>query len=307
VADDALQARLDRFIDERGSWRSNIYLRDGIWTIADRRVSDSGLRRTLQVTADLARAPLETLRVIDLACEEGAVGIELARQGAHVVGVEGREVHVARARFVKEALGLDDYEVVHDDVRNVTADKYGEFDVVLCLGILYHLDAPDVFEFVDQLGRMCKGLMILNTQFSLAAKTSHAFRDERYWGRRFSEHRPRSRPEERAASLRSSLDNTESFWLTLPSLYNLLARAGFTSVLESRIPRPRERARDRVMLAAIKGERQEVISMPDIDDASAQWPEREKHLPTVQSARGEMKRIARRIGLADVRHRLWRS
>ena len=67
--------------------------------------------------------------------------------------MEGREANVAKAQFVKEALGLNRLKFVHDDVRNLGREKYGIFDIVICSGILYHLDSPDVFHFVKRIAR----------------------------------------------------------------------------------------------------------------------------------------------------------
>ena len=76
------------------------------------------------------------LRILDLACLEGLFSLELAMQGARVVGVEIREGNLTKARFAAEALGVSGVEFVRDDVRNVDAGRYGRFDVILCSGIL---------------------------------------------------------------------------------------------------------------------------------------------------------------------------
>ena len=49
------------------------------------------------------------------------------------MGVEIREASIEKARFVKDVLALDNLELAQDDVRSLTAEKYGIFDVVLCL------------------------------------------------------------------------------------------------------------------------------------------------------------------------------
>jgi 2-polyprenyl-3-methyl-5-hydroxy-6-metoxy-1,4-benzoquinol methylase len=74
-----------------------------------------------------------------------------------VVALEGRQANLEKARFVKGILDLDHLELVLDDVRNLNKDRYGFFDVVLCLGILYHLDTPDVMNFVEK--RVLRKLM----------------------------------------------------------------------------------------------------------------------------------------------------
>jgi SAM-dependent methyltransferase len=244
------------------------------------------------MVSDLLGGSLEDIRVIDLACEEGLFGIELARRGAKVLGVEGRAGNVARAHFAKSALGLDSYEVVQDDVRNVTRDKYGEFDVVLNLGILYHLDAPDVFELVYGLSDMCTRFMFLSTHYGHFARRHHTFRGQTYWGAPYPEHRPDTTAQQRLALMRASLDNPVSFWPTLPSLLNLLSDAGFTSVLEARSPRdaPGEQPGSLVNLVAMKGERFEMPSGSRAPSrAPARWPEKEKRrIHPTQTLRGQL-------------------
>lgn len=274
----------------------NIHLGDDVWTITDGQlVENSKLRRVVQLAADTAApASLDQLRVIDLACEGGVYGIELARRGAAVLGVEGRAVHVERARFAAQELGLDNYEVEQADVRAVRLENHGQFDVVLCLGILYHLDCPDLFEFVHELGRICRGFMILDTQVSLTPRERREHGGNEYHGSMYPEHSPGASEAERIGKLRASLDNSGSFWLTHSSLYNLLADAGFTSVLETRFPRPAERHADRVTLVAHKGEHQAVPSGKRTEDRRMRWPEKEPlSRDLAQTARG---RIKSRIG-----------
>ncbi|MCY7392413.1 MAG: hypothetical protein LH647_13305 [Leptolyngbyaceae cyanobacterium CAN_BIN12] len=90
------QAIVDRF----GEWTAhNIYLSGGVYTIGNQIVGDEvKLRRITQLVADIAKKPLPELRVLDLACLEGLYGIELARHGAEVVGIEGREANSAPSR-----------------------------------------------------------------------------------------------------------------------------------------------------------------------------------------------------------------
>lgn len=280
-------------VQRHGPWHAHNVNLHGVWTItADQALENSRFRRTLQVVTDLIHGPLDGVRVIDLACEEGLFGIELARRGASVLGVEGREGNVARVRFAKEVLGLDTYDVVQDDVRNVTRERYGKFDVVLNIGILYHLGARDVFDFIYHLSDMCTRFMFLSTHYGRFARHSHTFRGHTYRGAPYLEHDPDTTPEERLASMRASLDNPMSFWPTLPSLLNLLSDAGFSSVLEASSPRhaPGEQPGSLVNLVAIKGKRFEMPSGPlAARPAPARWPEKEKpRINPSQTVRGQL-------------------
>ena len=286
----SLEHRLAEVAERVGPWQShNVRIADGLWTMSGREpVPDLRLARVVRLVSDLAPRPLEECRVLDLACEEGVFGIELARLGAEVVGVEGRAVHVERARFAAEAIGLERIEIRQGDVRKLSPARDGRFDVVLCLGLLYHLDAPDVLEFAELLGELCDGLLVLDTHVSLAPRQTVRRCGREYSGTRYLEHRPAAAAEEREGHLRASLDNTESFWLTRASLCNLLLDAGFSSVLEHAAPRAPGQPADEVMLAALKGS-------PDGAELP-RLPERERRpVHPGQTLRGRLRRALARL------------
>jgi SAM-dependent methyltransferase len=262
-----------------GAWTAhNIHLGGDVYTM-DAPQNDSRVRRVLQVAADIAGKPLDKLRVLDLACLEGQFGIEFAQHGAEVVAIEGREANLAKARVVKDHLSLSNLDLVLDDVLNLSSEKYGHFDVVLCLGILYHLDHPDVMEFVRKISTVCTRMAIIDTHFSLQAKNSYTWNGHSYWGERKSEHRSNASKEEKAAKLWQSLDNTKVFTFTQASLCNLLRHVDFTSLYECLNPYEHHNPhwpgppvgdrhaiwRNRTTFVAIKGQKQTLLSTPITD------------------------------------------
>lgn len=229
----------EKVIAEHGEWSShNIQLTPSIFT---RDASlPAGCPALLPVLRNFTTKPFEELRIVDLACLEGLYGIEFARLGATVLGIEGREQNLAKARFVKEALGLDRLTLVHDDVRNLSVDRHGRFDIVFCSGIFYHLDVPDVFHFTRRMAEVCDGFLFLNTHISpaepgdtlanLGDLTTFSFQGHEYVGRHYPEHAPDSSAETRISNLWASLDNPSSVWFSLDSLRQLLTRSGFHHV-----------------------------------------------------------------------------
>jgi len=238
VHPDTIQAEKADIVARYGPWTAhNIHLIGDVYTIQSGVTGDEfRLRRVMQIVNDLASRPVHKLRVLDLACLEGMYSVELARIGASVLAIEGREANLAKAAFVKRVLNLERMHLIHDDVRNLSREQHGEFDIVLCLGILYHLDAPDVFTFLEHVAEVCSGFAIIATHTSLAPVAAETYKGRNYWGSWTQEHAPDSSREERERNLWSSLDNVRSFVLTKRSLYNLLAHAGFTSVFQCRIP-----------------------------------------------------------------------
>lgn len=293
-----IRRRRQEVVERFGPWTAhNIQLRDDLYTIGPQLVGDEvKLRRITQVVADVAGRPLSDLRVLDLGSLEGLYAIELARHGARAVAVEIREANIEKMRFAKEALALDNFEIVADDVRNLSAEKYGHFDVVLCLGLLYHLDAPDVFHFTERVAEVCRRAAVLDTHVSLVDEVSHTFGGEQYWGSDFREHGEEETDEERKQKLWASADNPKSFWLTKPSLNNLLARVGFTSVYECHNPPEADKPADRVTLVALKGERAELLSAPLMRGrAEDRWPERPREPQPEPEDASTLKRLGRRV------------
>jgi SAM-dependent methyltransferase len=188
-------------------------------------VSKVRVERVVQWVRDFAGDPAG-LRVLDLGAYEGAHSLALARAGAEVVSVEGREDNARHIRAAKEAEGLDDLTLVVGDAREEVA-RQGRFDVVVCLGLLYHFTADELGPFLEALVATDCELAIVETQIGLSGPKSFSHRGHEYRGIESPEEI------ERPAA---SLDNPVSFWPTKPSLLNLLARSGFTSIAEARVP-----------------------------------------------------------------------
>ena len=262
------QAVVERF----GEWTShNIQLGADLYTIGEKKTGNEvRLRQIVQIVSDIAGKPFNELRILDLACLEGLFATEFARYGAEVVAIEGREVNIEKARFVKNVLSLDNLKLVQDDVRNLSKEKYGSFDVVLCLGILYHLDAPDIFSLLERISEVCRKVTLIDTHVSQRSKKSYTYKGKEYWGSSYKEHDPKSTLERRGQRLWASLDNLTSFWPTRPSLYNLISHVGFTSAYECHIPEGSRKPLDRITVVAVKGHRRELICCPLINTEHVQ-------------------------------------
>ena len=262
---DQLQRSKAALVERYGPWTAhNIQLRDDVYTmVADiEGGNELRLRRVVQLVSDISPKPLERLRVVDLACLEGLFAVEFARRGADVVAVEAREPNIEKARFAKAALTLDNLELVQDDVRNLSRERYGGFDVVLALGILYHLDAPAVFIFLERLAEVCDWLCVVDTHVIDSAAESFEHAGHRYRGSSYAE--PDSSDALAKEALWASVDNPQSIVLTRPSLFNALAHAGFTSAFECKLP-PILEEPDWGTFVAIKGRPEPLTSAPLLD------------------------------------------
>ena len=210
--------------------------------------------RILQIVCDLAKKPVSDLRLLDLGCLEGHYSFEFAAKGARVVGIEGRKCNLDNAEALGAKLKLS-VEFVQDDVRNLSAVKYGTFDIVLCLGILYHLDDIDIIPFLRNVYDVTRDFAVVDTLIALKAYRSLGD----YWGWDYIEYSQPPSKEEQEKAVWASIGNTKSFWLTKPSLVNALATVGFSSVMEVHFPTMNDMPSDRVTVVALKGQRTQPI------------------------------------------------
>jgi SAM-dependent methyltransferase len=289
---DALRAERDRLAREHGPWVDNVALADGLATVRPHVTAEE--RRThavLQAVADGLGGELEGIRLLDLGAAEGRHSIEFARHGAEVVAVEGRPGNCEKIRFLKDALSLDRLEVVESDVRALSVETHGEFDVVLCLGLLYHLEGESAVRLIDAIGAMTKRLALVDTLVALEPKREITVDGRTYSGRPIREFDPGASRDEQMCLSRSSIGNPESFWLTRPSLFNLMVDAGFTSVLDLRMPRFAQTA-NRVQLVGFRGTPRTLLSPPGGDKLGVErWPEREQQpVHEMHTWRAELKR-----------------
>jgi tRNA (mo5U34)-methyltransferase len=81
--------------------------------------------------------------VLDLGCNEGWFAHQALEWGAaRVVGLDVREANVRRARLIAEHFGLESLQFERADVLALDPAQLGTFDVVLVLGLIYHLENP---------------------------------------------------------------------------------------------------------------------------------------------------------------------
>jgi tRNA (mo5U34)-methyltransferase len=120
---------------ERLGWYHSIQLPDG-------RVIP-GFQTIEQLRARLAQFPipedLRGKRVLDIGAWDGWFSFEMERRGAEVVAIDSTEHE--RFRVARELLGSKvEYRI--ENVCRLSPEKIGYFDIVLFLGVLYHLKHP---------------------------------------------------------------------------------------------------------------------------------------------------------------------
>lgn len=83
------------------------------------------------------------IRCLDIGCHEGYYTVAMARKGMREVrGIDVRDVSLNKARFVARTLGLTNIEYERKNAEDLSVEETGPYDLVLFLGILYHLENP---------------------------------------------------------------------------------------------------------------------------------------------------------------------
>src|SRR5215813_14892701 len=133
------QEQIRQRVAELGDWFQNIDL-CGVATAPNHFLGDYPSIKWREFK-DAIPANLTGKTVLDIGCNAGYYSLEMKRRGAaRVVGIDMDPGYLAQARFAAEVRGVDiDFREL--DVYHV--DELGErFDVVLFMGVLYHLRHP---------------------------------------------------------------------------------------------------------------------------------------------------------------------
>lgn len=207
-------------------------------------IGDESRTRILRETLDMMlNGSLAGRRLLDLGSLEGGLALEMARDGLEVLGVEGRRSNFDKCQLIADYFDLPNLRFQHLDVRELTPEKHGTFDAVLCCGLLYHLADP--FSFLDSLSRLTEagGVVFVDTHVApltpadlMACKLSRQLSemepfavDDRTYQGRWSQEFITPRGEDEPWD---SISNRRSFWPTLESLIKGLYHSGFGYVIE---------------------------------------------------------------------------
>jgi tRNA (mo5U34)-methyltransferase len=131
--------QIRRRVEELGQWFHNLDL-GGVKTAPDHFLGDYPAIKWDRFSAAIPD-DLHGKSVLDIGCNAGFYSIEMKRRGAErVVAIDTDEKYLAQARFAAEVNGTD------IEFRNLSVYRVGElheqFDLVLFMGVLYHLRHP---------------------------------------------------------------------------------------------------------------------------------------------------------------------
>ncbi len=136
---DAIAGQIERL----GPWFHDLRLPSGHRTAPDHWLGDFPAFKWREIAPHVP-ADLRGARALDIGCNAGFYSFELAARGAEVLAIDLDEHYLRQARWAASQLDPEG----RVDFRQMTVydlvDVGEEFDVVLFLGVLYHLRYPQL-------------------------------------------------------------------------------------------------------------------------------------------------------------------
>lgn len=148
--------RAEEAISKQAKWHHRIEVAPGVWT--------PGLQDTATVLSQIGMPEdLSGKRVLDIGARDGFFTFEAERRGASdVVALDNEPPHHTGFAIAAELLGSK-AKYVTENVYSLDPERYGRFDLVLFLGVIYHLRHPLLA--LDRIHDICapEALMLLET------------------------------------------------------------------------------------------------------------------------------------------------
>ncbi len=142
-------------------WFHNLHLPDGRQTAPDHPLGDFPSFKWAQIEPALP-ADVSGLQVLDIGCNAGFYSIALARRGARVLGMDADEHYLRQARWARDRFGLSEDQLALRQMDVYDLGRLDEtFDIVLFLGVLYHLRYPLLA--LDMVARTVRDLLVVQT------------------------------------------------------------------------------------------------------------------------------------------------
>jgi tRNA (mo5U34)-methyltransferase len=113
-------------------------------------------------------------RVLDIACWDGFYAFECEKRGAEVVAIDNLNRMKSPDQVEHawmENLGFETAREILDskvqfydlDVYDISSERIGSFDIVLCLGLLYHLKHPVLA--LERISEVTREQLIIETEY----------------------------------------------------------------------------------------------------------------------------------------------
>jgi tRNA (mo5U34)-methyltransferase len=128
---------------------------------------------------ELFGGSLEGMRVLDLGCNQGFWSLCAIEAGCdYVLGIDGRQRHIEQATFVFEVKEIkkDRYDFIASNLFTVEFSRFGNFDVVLCPGLMYHISKH--MELIEKISEVNSDVLLIDTTLATISGSCLRIRQE---------------------------------------------------------------------------------------------------------------------------------
>jgi len=147
-------------IAELGPWFHNLHLPDGRETAPEHPLGDFPAFKWRQIEASLP-ADLAGARALDVGCNAGFYAFQLAARGAEVLALDLDEHYLQQGRWAARFLDPEGRVEFRQGSVYDLVEVEGQFEVVLFMGVLYHLRYPLLA--LDLVAEKVGGTLVLQT------------------------------------------------------------------------------------------------------------------------------------------------
>jgi tRNA (mo5U34)-methyltransferase len=141
-------------------WFHNIHLPGGVQTAPDHPLGDFPAFKWAEIATALPE-DLSGWRALDVGCNAGFYSFELAKRGADVLGIDVDEHYLRQARWASERAEVAGSVAFRRLAVYELARLDETFDLVLFMGVLYHLRHPLLA--LDLVASKARRLVVLQT------------------------------------------------------------------------------------------------------------------------------------------------
>jgi tRNA (mo5U34)-methyltransferase len=132
---------LDREVAQLAPWFHNLHLPDGTQTVPGHSLGDFPSFKWKALAPHFPER-LDGRSVLDIGCNAGFYSLELARRGASVTAIDVNDHYLTQARWAADVFGLSGRIEFEKMQVYELASIQRKWDIVLFLGVFYHLRYP---------------------------------------------------------------------------------------------------------------------------------------------------------------------
>jgi tRNA (mo5U34)-methyltransferase len=143
-----------------GHWFHNLHLPDGTQTAPDHPLGDFPAYKWKLLSGHLPQ-DLTGWKVLDIGCNAGFYSVKLAKRGAKVMGIDSDSRYLAQAKWAVRHFSLEDRITFHEMQVYDLAGVDEMFDLVLFMGVFYHLRYPTLA--LDIVSQRVSRMMVFQT------------------------------------------------------------------------------------------------------------------------------------------------